>query len=75
MPTTTNMEQLVINKLTKEQYNQALEDDLIIDNELYFVTDDTKEPSISGNVGDFLVIGEGGKIVAKSFDIAEEMSY
>jgi hypothetical protein len=74
MPTDTNISQLVINKLTKEQYNQALEDNAIVDTELYFIIDDIKN-SITGNVGDFLVIGENGQIVTKSFDIAEEMSY
>ena len=40
MPNDINVPQLIINKLTKEQYSQAHAEGAINDTELYLITDD-----------------------------------
>ena len=96
MATDINLSQLVINKLTKSQYNEAAASNLINDNELYFITDDdaddvlsehnvsedahtalfdSKQDIITGNVGQFVVIGNDGKVTTKTISIAEEASF
>ena len=54
MPVDTNLEKLIINKnLTKEQFEQAILDGSIGENDLSFVDDDSENASGSGrNVGD-----------------------
>lgn len=39
--------QLIINKLTKEQYDEALDAGNIVDTELYMITDDEDSSAIS----------------------------
>lgn len=47
MPTDINVPQLIINKLTKEQYSQARAEGAIVDTELYLITDDDNAVDIS----------------------------
>ena len=44
MPTDINVSQLIINKLTQAQYNEAQAAGNISESELYFVTDDAATP-------------------------------
>lgn len=83
MATDTRISQLIINKLTKAQYDEAKAAGNISDVELYFITDDTgitpdaiaAQPVITGNPGDFVVIGDDGSVTTKAIPSAEGVSF
>jgi hypothetical protein len=79
MPTDKQLDNLVINKLSKAKYQELQNSNSINENELYFITDSDdaaqKQDKITGNVGDFVVIGEDGNVTTKSISRAEEVEF
>lgn len=88
---TENLSTLKIHKLTQEQYDRALSNGDIDESALYLTPDNseeiesriealenqikTKQNTITGTAGQFVVIGADGNLTTRTLANAEEVDY